>query len=254
MNVRSSLLNLCVSAVLLVGVSGCFYSNPKDINAFLRPDEVSVSAKEYVLQPPDEIEVHCTRVPEINLQRQRIRPDGNVTFEGIGDIFIAGKTPTEVADLIKEKVSELYSLSGNSPIDVRISAYQSKSFYVMGEAYVPGKVLYSGRDTVFSVIADAKPNPMAWQSRIQVIRPSSDPNVKAKIFEFNLSDALMRGDLSKDVLLQEGDIVYFPPTPLAWVAQRIEEFVRPIGRAFSTVSIVNRAQSGGNVGGGTSGY
>ena len=239
----SSIFTIVASITVLIGISGCFSSNPADIQAFLKPDEVAVSAKEYVLQPPDEIEVHCTRVPEIHLHRQRIRPDGNIAFEGVGDIMVAGKTTDDVAKIIEQKVSDLYALSGDKPIDVRISTFRSKFYYVMGEAYVPGKKLYSGRDTVFSVIAESKPNPMAWRSRIQIIRPSEDISKKPKIFEFDLGDVLLRGDISKDVLLEEGDIVYIPPTPLAWIAQRIEEFVRPIGRAFSTVSVVNRAQS-----------
>mgnify|MGYP005845245255 CR=1 FL=1 len=232
-------LTVCALTVMLFCLTGCFSSNPEDINAFMKPDEVQVTAKEYLLQPPDEIEVHCARVPEIHLQKQRIRPDGNVTFEGIGDVNVAGKTPAQVAELIEEKVSELYALSGDKPIDVRIAAYQSKSFYVMGEVYDPGAKLYTGRDTVFGAIAKARPNPMAWKSKIQIVRPVSDPKEKAKIFEFNLQSALLRGDLSKNVLLEEGDIVFITPTPLAWVAQRVEEFVRPVGRAFSTVNIVS---------------
>jgi polysaccharide export outer membrane protein len=250
MKLSSSLLILGVSLFLMVGSSGCFSSNPADINSFLRPDDVSVTAKQYILQPPDEIEVHCTRVPEIHLQRQQIRPDGNVTFEGLGDIFVAGKTPAQVADILKAKVSELYTLSGNQPIDVRIAAFQSKFYYVLGQAYDPGKKLYTGRDSVLSVVAEARPNPMAWNTRIQVIRPSSDPNVKAKIFEFNLEDVQNKGDTSRNVMLEEGDVVFIPPTPLAWVGLLVEELVRPIGRAFSTVSIVNRSQMVGGGGGG----
>jgi protein involved in polysaccharide export with SLBB domain len=155
MKLSSSLLVLGLSLFLMLGASGCFWSHPSDINAFLRPDEVAVSAKKYVLQPPDEIEVHCTRVPEIHLQKQRIRPDGNVTFEGLGDVFVAGKTPAEVADLLKEKVSKLYILPGNKPIDVRISSFQSKYYYVLGQAYAPGKKLYTGRDSVLSVVEEA---------------------------------------------------------------------------------------------------
>ncbi len=251
MKLSSSLLILGLSFFLMLGVSGCFWSNPADISAFARPGDVTVTAKEYVLQPPDEIEIHCTRVPEIHLQKQRIRPDGNVTFEGIGDVSVAGKTPAQVANILKVKVSQLYTLSGNKPIDVRIATFQSKYYYVLGQAYLPGKKLYTGRDSVFSVVAEANPNPMAWKTRIQIIRPSSDPKVKAKIFEFNLEDVQNKGDLSKNVMLEEGDIVFIPPTPLAWVGLLVEELVRPIGRAFSTISIVNRAETGG---GGGSGY
>jgi hypothetical protein len=40
-----------------------------------------------------------------------------------------------------------------------------------------------------------------------------------------------------------------PPTILASVALVIEEFARPIGRAFSTLYIVNRGAFGGGYGG-----
>jgi hypothetical protein len=45
------------------------------------------------------------------------------------------------------------------------------------------------------------------------------------------------------VLLQEGDVIYVPPTVLAAIAMKIEEVIRPIARAFSGANIV---QSGGN--------
>jgi hypothetical protein len=94
---------------------------------------------------------------------------------------------------------------------------------------------------------------MAWKERIQVIRPSADPNVKPRIFEVNLERMIVHGDTSKNVMLQEGDIIYVPPTILASIALKVEEAVRPIGRAFSTVNIVQRAGTPG-IGGGGYGY
>ncbi|MCK4816448.1 hypothetical protein KA005_11830, partial [bacterium] len=77
------------------------------------------------------------------------------------------------------------------------------------------------------------PTVLAWGDRIQVIRPSANKNVKPKIFEFKYDRAAAHGDASKDVLLQEGDIIYVPPTILAAAAMVIEEFISPIARAFS---------------------
>ena len=74
---------------------------------------------------------------------------------------------------------------------------------------------------------------MAWVQRIQVIRPSPDENVKAKIFEVNFDRLAAHGEASGNVLLQEGDAIYVPPTVLAAAAMKIEEFIRPIARAFS---------------------
>lgn len=220
--------------LLVISVSGCFSSSPENIKAFVMPHKVDVTTDTYILQPPDEIEVHCSTVPEIDLQTQQIRPDGKISFEAIGEIDAAGKTPAQVANILRGKVLELYQIEGNNPIDVRVVAFRSKRYFVFGQVARPGAQVYSGRDTVLSALALAGgPTILAWEQRIQVIRPSHDENVKAKIFEFNFDRMAAHGEGSKNVLLQEGDIIYVPPTIMAAVAMKIEEFIRPIARAFS---------------------
>ncbi len=248
-------------AILLlfpISLSGCFSSNPKDIKAFMMPQKVDVSTDTYILQPPDEIEVHCANVPEIDLQSQQIRPDGKISFEAIGEIDAAGKTPAQVANILRGKVLELYQIEGDNPIDVRVVGFRSKRYYVFGQVAAPGAQIYSGRDTVMGAIALAGgPTVLAWQERIQVIRPSHDKNVKAKIFEINFDRMSAHGEASKDVLLQEGDVIYVPPTVLAAAAMKIEEFIRPIARAFSGYYITTSGAAGGGYGAtgfGSSGY
>jgi polysaccharide export outer membrane protein len=225
-------------ALVSIGLTGCFSARAKDIEAFLKPNEVNVTTESYVLQPPDEIEIFCSKVPEIHLQKQQIRPDGRVSFESLGEIKVAGYTPEQVADMLRLKVLDLYALAGDNPVDVRVTVYRSKVFYVLGQVYVPGPKVYTGRDTVLYALAEAQPNPMAWLGRVQVIRPSSDKKIRPKVFQVNFGRMIARGDTSKNVLLQEGDIIYVPPTVLATVGLKVEELVRPIGRAFATVNTV----------------
>jgi len=243
--VGRKLISMAVLSIVAMGLSGCFSSNPKDISAFLRPYDVEVTAEQYILRPPDEIQVRSSSVPEIDEQLQRIRPDGMVSFERIGEIEAAGKTCAQVADLLKAKASKLYNLTGDYPIDVRVEVYRSKVYYMLGQVTYPGPVPCSGRDTLLTSLAKAQPTVLAWKSRIQVIRPSRDENVRPKIFQVNYGRMIAHGDISKDVLLQEGDVVYVPPTVLAAIAMKIEEFVRPIGRVFSTAYYMQRAESGG---------
>jgi len=229
-----------------VVLGGCFSSNQRDIEAFVRPSKVNVAAEGYILQPPDEIEIHCSKVPEIHLQIQQIRPDGKVTFEGLGEFYAAGKTPKELGELMYEKILLLYALTGDHPVDVRIVAYKSKFYYVLGQVYFPGPKTSTGRDTVLSAIAAARPTTLAWLERVQVVRPSADENVRPKIFELNYDRMTAHGDTSKNVLLEEGDIIYVPPTVLGAIGLKVEELVGPIGRAFSTVNIVQRTGPGGS--------
>ncbi len=231
-NVRPIMMAvLLLTAVVL---TGCFSSNPEDIEAFKMPNKVFLSTDKYLLCPPDEVEVHCTKAPEIDMQRQQIRPDGKVSFEAIGEVEAAGKTAAQVAEAIRVKIVELYKLTGDNPVDVRVIAFRSKRYYVLGQVNNPGAQAYSGRDTVLGALALAgSPTVLAWQERIQVIRPSHDENVKAKVFEIDFDRLSAHGEASKDVLLEEDDIVFVPPTILAAAAMKIEEFIRPIARAFS---------------------
>jgi polysaccharide export outer membrane protein len=233
-----------ILSLFTISLTGCFSSNPKDVKAFLMPDKVDVSARNYILHPPDDIEIHCAAVPEIDMQSQQIRPDGRVSFEAVGEIYAAGKTPAQVANELREKILELYQIEGDHPIDVRVVAFRSKRYYVLGQVGRPGAQAYSGRDTVLGAIALAgSPTVLAWVERIQVIRPSSNKNVKPKIFEFNFDRAAAHGDATKDVLLQEGDIIYVPPTVLAAAAMKIEEFIRPVARAFSGYYIMGGGET-----------
>ena len=224
--VYAKALSIIVLAGLACSVAGCFSSHPADISAYMKPHQINVTATNYILQPPDEVEVHCAKVPELHDRRQRIRPDGKISFEGIGEIEAAGRTCEQVAEEMKQKIAALYTLVGDKPIDVQLVAYQSKYYYVLGQVHLYGPKVYTGRDTVLDAVAWAQPNPMAWVERIQVIRPA-------------------KGDTSKNVLLEEGDIVYVPATVLSAMAMKVEEVIRPIARAFSGVNIVQYPRYGG---------
>jgi polysaccharide export outer membrane protein len=241
---------MVIVSLITISLTGCFSSNPADIEAYLMPHKVDVTAERYVLQPPDQIVVQCSEVPEIHGHAQLIRPDGKISFEDIGEIEAAGRTPEQLANILRGKVLELYKLEGDKPVDIRIISYQSKKYYVLGQVALPGPQVYSGRDTVFSALALTQPTPQAWIDRIQVIRPSRDGNVKAKIFEVNWDRMQAHGEQSKDVLLQEGDVIYVPPTIPAAIAFKLSEFLQPLGQAISGAWMISGV---GDIGRGYSG-
>ncbi len=232
LRMRLLTLTLVMGIALILG--GCAAPNG-DLAKFLKPYESNTSTTEYRLQPPDQITIQCARIAEVNGKSQKIRPDGMISFEGLGEIEAAGKTPKELAEDIKAKAESLYSIKGDYPIDVQISTYSSSLFYVMGEVALPGAKTYTGRETVLTAIADAKLQVTSWASKIRLVRPSPDGSEEANIIEINLKKMMKKGVMDRNVLLEEGDILYVPPTPLSAIAMVIEEFVRPIGRALSPV-------------------
>lgn len=225
---------LTALAILVFALTGCYSAHPEDVEYFTMLSEVDVTSDKYILQPPDEIEVHCSQVPEIHLVAQQIRPDGKVTFEGIGEIIATGKTPKQLVDIMREKIKVSYSLTGEHPIDVRIVTYRSKFFYVVGQVYRSGPKIFTGRDTVLTALSAARPAHTASLREVQVIRPSTDKNVKPKIFQVNYDKMRAHGDTSKNVLLEEGDIIFVPPTIHAAIGLTLEQMLRPVGQVAFT--------------------
>lgn len=227
----------------LILLTGCFSSNPEDLNAFLKPTQADVTMDDYILQPPDSVTVIASSIPELQGagsqvgQSQVIRPDGKISFENIGEIQVAGKTPKQVASIISQKLVELYKLTGDHPVDVRVTN-QSKLYYVIGMVNRPGAQIFTGRETTLSAISRAIPNYLAWEEQIQVIRPSLVPGERSKIISLDFKKMVEHGKMEQNVLLQEGDVIYVPPTILASIGLKIGEIARPILSGASAAQTV----------------
>jgi hypothetical protein len=76
----------------------------------------------------------------------------------------------------------------------------------------------------------------SWTSRVEVTRPAHG-DAQVRTIRVNVDKMLKSGNWSQNILLEPDDVVYIPPTPLAWLAQRAQEViypVRPALRAYST--------------------
>lgn len=239
------ILTLLVLLTLPVILAGCFSANSEDIEAFLRPDEAELTSGDYIFQPPDQVTVISMKIPELRGNErnigltQTIRPDGYISFETIGEVYVAGKTPRQVAEIMSERLSKLYTFSSDWPLDVRVQSNLSKFYYVIGQVQNPGAQIFSGRETTLSAISKAVPFVQAWEEETQIIRPSLNLNEKAKIFKLNYKRMIEHGDMSGNVLLQEGDVIYVPPTILASIGLTIQEITEPIISSMSAAVSVN---------------
>jgi polysaccharide biosynthesis/export protein len=224
---------VAVGCVLAVMLTGCFSANSEDLKVFTKPQDAQVTADSYILQPPDEVTVISTKVPELQGttqtvgHTQTIRPDGYISFETMGEILVAGKTPREVAAIIAENMTKYYKFTTDNPIDVRVKNH-SKYYYICGEIRNPGAQIYTGRETTLSALAKGVITTAAWEERIQIIRPSKEVGGKSKIFEMNLKKVVEQGQMTTNVLLEEGDILYVPPTILTSIGRTVGEVTQPI--------------------------
>ena len=118
---HASTMKIAFLSLIMLTLTGCFSSNPADIEAFMKPYEVDVTSDNYVVQPPDVVMMICPEVEEINEQEQQIRPDGKISFRNLGELDAAGKTISELRDAVREQVLELYQADyiNEKSIDVK---------------------------------------------------------------------------------------------------------------------------------------
>lgn len=227
-------IGTCLTAAisLLVVSTGC---GERDVNlsAFIHDHEAQVSASDYRVQPPDTIEISAAAAPEIDGEVQKIRQDGKISLRLIGEVEVAGMTPVEIARKLESLLSAYYR---DPKVSVRLGNALSKKYYVFGQVGGRGSYQYTGRDTVLSAIAAAKPSPIACLDLVKVIRPSHDASKRVEM-TVDCNRMLKNGELEQNVYLQEGDIVYVPPTVLGWIGLRFGELLFPVQPAAQTIAI-----------------
>lgn len=212
----------------VIPLLGC---GPKheDLKVFLKAHEHQVSAADYRVCPPDAIYISAPGCPEVDGDRQQVRVDGTVSMRLLGEVRVVGLTPSEIAAKLERLLKRYYV---DPKVHVRVGGYNSKQYYVLGQVGSPGPRPYTGRDTLMEALAASQPNELAWRSQIKVIRPSPEKNERHTI-TIDLDKMVQGGDMRTNFLLQEGDIVYVPPTPLAWVGLRIRELLFPVSPIMS---------------------
>jgi protein involved in polysaccharide export with SLBB domain len=207
----------------LAALTGC--GPPRDQYVhFLRSHEQVVSTGEYRVAPPDALAVHAPVAPEIDGTVEQVRPDGKIALRLLGEVQVAGLTTREIAAKLAEELSRYYV---DPEVVVDVATYASQYYYIFGEVSAPGPRRYTGRDTLTHALADARPNIFAWRAQIRVTRPAADPNERATIV-VDLDKLIQSGEVEQDVLLQAGDIVEVPPTPIAWVGHQVRALMYPV--------------------------
>jgi protein involved in polysaccharide export with SLBB domain len=210
-------------AIVLALGAGCGPSD-REIDSFVRSWETSVSAADYQVQPPDEVEISSAQAKEIDGEVQAVRQDGKITLRLLGDVKVAGMTPIEISRKLESLLHRYYI---DPQVNVRLKEANSKQYYVFGQVEREGPFPCTGRDTLLSALALAQPNFIALKSHVKVVRPNHDRE-KRHVMTVDAERIIKKGKLEDNVFLQEGDIVYVPPTPLGWLGLKLSALFYPV--------------------------
>ncbi len=226
----------------VLGSASCAPKNT-DMLHFLREREHKVSAIEYRVGIPDVIAIAAPRIIEIDGELSHIQPDGKINLRLLGQVKVVGMTAKEIAAKLEVLLSKYYV---DPKVGVRVAGYRSKKYYIYGQGMTAGAKSYTGRDTLLDAVLPAVPSFLTWTSRVKVIRPSHG-ETPVRTIMVNVDHMLRTGDWSQNILLEPDDVVYVPPTPLAWVSNKIRELFFPVGPVIQAYTAPAYLRGVGNV-------
>lgn len=183
--------------------------------AVATPDNAKASGAvpndQYVIGSGDQLSVFVYRNPDLSEPGVSVRPDGRISVPLIEDIMASGKTPTQLARDIEERLKK-YIQDPNVTVIVRsfIGPFD-RQIKVIGEATDPSAIAYRDHMTLLDVMIETKGlTKYAAGNRAEIIR--REPGGKEATIKVHLNDLIKDGDISQNVEMQPGDTLIIPQT------------------------------------------
>jgi polysaccharide export outer membrane protein len=169
------------------------------------PPEVQPGLRDtYRIGIPDVLRISVWKNPELSVEVP-VRSDGKISVPLLDDVQAEGLTPTELKEVISERLSEYITAP-----DVTVIVLQPNSSVatVLGAVQRSGTVPLNRETRVIDAIAAMGGfNTWAKQSDIRVLRPSGDGVVS---FRFNYGAYVAGKAPDSNILLRAGDTVVVP--------------------------------------------
>ncbi len=160
--------------------------------------------EEYVLGSGDIVRISVYGHADLD-SVARINELGRITFPLIGDIKI-GEQPVNKAEAIITKALIKGGFVRAPQVSIIIDQYRSRQVSVLGEVNKPGKYSIEGVTSIIDLVALAGG---VTASAAEVIRliDAKEGNKKQTIDLYNI---LHNGDISENINVDNGDIVFIP--------------------------------------------
>lgn len=203
--------------------------NLNTLPAVKAPQLTPAEAMKYTLGPDDVIEIEVRRHPEFSGQYP-VNSEGRIEYKFVGDVIVTGLTKNQLQEKLVQMLSE-YIIEPD--VNIRITAYLSKVFYVVGEVNNPGKFYMKGNAiTVREALVQAG-LPVTGSAAMRKCRLVT-PNAKGRSnYRYvNAYELLFGGDLRQNIDMKPGDVLYVPSTIVA----KIIRVVSPVTNAVSSAA------------------
>lgn len=162
---------------------------------------------EYIIGQSDTLSIFVWRNPEISTT-VAVRPDGKISTPLVDDIAAVGRTPTELARMIEEKLAEYIRTPKVNVVVSRFLGLFSQQIRVVGQAAEPKAIPYRSSISLLDVMIEVEGlGEFASGNNAKIVRWVDGVQ---RDFPVRLDDLLDDGDMSQNILMHPGDVLIIP--------------------------------------------
>ncbi|HZZ37815.1 MAG TPA: SLBB domain-containing protein [Acidobacteriaceae bacterium] len=174
----------------------------REVPSTFAPLDLTPVPPNYVLGPGDELRIRTWG--QINFRANlRVDRSGEIYLPQVGPVHIAGLPYSDLDAHLRQAIARVYR---NFDMTADVGQIRSIQVYVSGQARRPGVYTVSALSTLIDALfASGGPSPSGSLRHIEVRRAG------AVVTDFDLYSLLLKGDKSKDVSLESGDVIFIPP-------------------------------------------
>ncbi len=167
----------------------------------------------YVVGPGDEVRILIWGRVNANYNLI-VEKDGTIKIPQVGPVMVAGMTFGEMSKHLIKQAEQIVGAN----IDISMGALKSIPIFVLGDVKKPGSYTVGSFSTIMdALLAAGGPSGIGSMRNIQLKRNGR------VVSTFDVYDLLIKGDKSKDVMVQGGDVVFVPVVgPLVGIAGNVK--------------------------------
>ena len=165
------------------------------------------SPKNYQIGPDDVLDVSVWGEADLS-KLLAVSPEGTINYPLLGEIKVEGMTPSALEEQLSIRLAQGYLK--DPKVNVSIKEFNSKKIMVFGLVGNPGLYKVRGDIAILELLFMVGNASRESGNKLVVMRKNAmDSHSQAEpVVEISLDDLLLRGDLSKNIMVKPGDIVY----------------------------------------------
>ncbi len=205
------LASTVVHAQTPVKESGATFTPYPTLNIQVDPNLTNVNKADYVLGPGDQLQLNMYGQNDLFSGPSTVLVDGSISLPFVGRVPVAGKTVQEVEYI----VTDLYKRYFKRPyVTIVLAKPRQLTLAVSGEVVKPGTYPFTGTDQIPTVSQLLKLSggvtPSADLRNVQVRRSRFGQTGVYENISVNLMKLIQQGDISQDIRMRDGDIIFVP--------------------------------------------